>query len=161
MRWDIDIDDHTRFQSFSLYFLMFIHIGSRRIWISPCTANPTGEWTAHQARNSEMYLQEENLPRKNSQCDRDTKYVAAFDHVCWLVGKQGTDLNAELLSRLCSAPLGFAKNPNPSNDADPVQKIKKIKKIKRTGYENIGGNFARGLRSIFSAYQTLDIARFR
>ena len=64
MRWYIDIDDHTRFQSFSLYFLMFIHIGSRRIWISPCTANPTGEWTAHQARNFEMYLQEENLPCK-------------------------------------------------------------------------------------------------
>jgi putative transposase len=41
-----------------LYFLVFIHIGSRRIWISPCTANPTGEWTAQQARNFEMYLQE-------------------------------------------------------------------------------------------------------
>ena len=50
--------------------------------------------------------------------------MAAFDHVCWLVGKQGTDFNAELLSRLCLAPLGFAKNPNPCNDADPVRQTR-------------------------------------
>ena len=73
MKWDIDIDDHTRFQSFSLYFLAFIHIGSRRIWISPCTRNPTGEWTAQQARNFEIYLLEESLPCKIFQRDRDTK----------------------------------------------------------------------------------------
>ena len=29
-----------------LYFLVFIHIESRRIWVSACTAHPTGEWTA-------------------------------------------------------------------------------------------------------------------
>jgi hypothetical protein len=45
-----------------LYFLVFIHIGSRRMWVSPCTANPTGEWTAQQARNFDMFLQQENLP---------------------------------------------------------------------------------------------------
>ncbi len=64
-----------------LYFLVFIHIGSRRIWVSPCTANPTGEWTAQQARNFDMFLQEENLPCTIVQRDRDAKYVRAFDDV--------------------------------------------------------------------------------
>jgi len=44
-----------------LYFLVFIHVGSRRIWISPCTANPTGEWTTQQARNFSMHMDEQNL----------------------------------------------------------------------------------------------------
>lgn len=43
-----------------LYFLVFIHLESRRIWVSPCTANPTGEWTTQQARNFDMFLQDEN-----------------------------------------------------------------------------------------------------
>ena len=72
----------------SLYFLVFIHIGSRRIWISPCTANPTGEWTAQQARNSEMYLQDEKLQCQILQRDRDTKYVAAFDQVFTTSGRE-------------------------------------------------------------------------
>jgi putative transposase len=71
-----------------LYFLVFIHIGSRRIWISPCTANPTGEWTAQQARNFEMYLQDENLQCEIIQRDRDTKYVHAFDEVFTSSGRE-------------------------------------------------------------------------
>lgn len=61
-----------------LYFLVFIHIGTRRIWVSPCTANPTGEWTTQQARNFDMLLQDENLPCTILQRDQDTKYVQAF-----------------------------------------------------------------------------------
>jgi putative transposase len=64
-----------------LYFLVFIHIGTRRIWVSPCTANPTGDWTAQQARNFDMFLQDENLPCTILQRDQDTKYVQAFDDV--------------------------------------------------------------------------------
>ena len=72
----------------SLYFLVFIHIGSRRIWISPCTANPTGEWTAQQARNFEIYLQDENLQCEIIQRDRDSKYVEAFDEVFTSAGRE-------------------------------------------------------------------------
>ncbi len=64
-----------------LYFLVFIHLGTRRIWVSPCTANPTGEWTTQQARNFDMFLQDENLPCTILQRDQDTKYVQAFDDV--------------------------------------------------------------------------------
>ena len=64
-----------------MYFLVFIHIGSRRIWISPCTAKPSGEWTTQQARNFSMHLLDENLPCTLMQRDQDTKYVQAFDEV--------------------------------------------------------------------------------
>ena len=64
-----------------LYFLVFIHIGSRRIWVSPCTASPTGEWTTQQARNFDMFLQDENLPCTILPRDHDTKYVETFDDV--------------------------------------------------------------------------------
>ncbi|MEM9646685.1 MAG: helix-turn-helix domain-containing protein, partial [Planctomycetota bacterium] len=28
-----------------VYFMVFIHLGTRRIWVSPSTDNPTGQWT--------------------------------------------------------------------------------------------------------------------
>ena len=64
-----------------LYFLVFIHVESRRIWVSPCTAHPTGEWTTQQARNFDMFLQDEALPCEILQRDQDTKYVDSFDEI--------------------------------------------------------------------------------
>ncbi|XZE51510.1 integrase core domain-containing protein [Planctomycetaceae bacterium SH139] len=64
-----------------LYFLVFIHVETRRIWVSPCTINPTGEWTTQQARNFQMHLQEEGLPCEILQRDQDTKFIDAFDEV--------------------------------------------------------------------------------
>ena len=62
-----------------LYFMVFVHTGSLQIRVSPCTANPTGEWTTQQARNFDMFLQEENLPCTILQRDQDAKYVQGFD----------------------------------------------------------------------------------
>jgi putative transposase len=64
-----------------LYFLVFIHVGTRRIWVSPCTTNPKAEWTTQQVRNFQMYLQEHDLPCEIIQRDQDSKYVASFDEV--------------------------------------------------------------------------------
>jgi putative transposase len=64
-----------------LYFLVFIHVETRRIWVSPCTASPTGQWTTQQARNFQMHLQDEGLPCELLQRDQDTKYVDSFDEV--------------------------------------------------------------------------------
>jgi putative transposase len=64
-----------------LYFLVFIHVESRRIWVSPCTANPTGEWTTQQARNFDMFLQDEGLPCEILQRDQDSNYIDSFDEV--------------------------------------------------------------------------------
>ena len=71
-----------------LYFLVFIHVDTRRIWVSPCTANPTGEWTTQQARNFQMHLQDEELPCELLQRDQDTKYVDSFDDVFRSTGCQ-------------------------------------------------------------------------
>jgi putative transposase len=29
-----------------VYFIVFIHLGSRQIWISPCAENPSSDWTS-------------------------------------------------------------------------------------------------------------------
>jgi hypothetical protein len=64
-----------------------IHIGTPGIWVSPCTANPTGEWTTQQASNFDIFQQDENLPCTILQRDQDTKYVQAFDDVFTGVGR--------------------------------------------------------------------------
>ena len=61
--------------------LVFIHIETRRIWVSPGTANPSGQWTTQQARNFQMHLQDERLPCEILQRDQDKKYVDSFDEV--------------------------------------------------------------------------------
>ncbi len=64
-----------------VYFLVFIHLGSRRIWISPCTDNPTGDWTSQQARNFQMHIDDNGLKCGILCRDNDAKYVDKFDAV--------------------------------------------------------------------------------
>jgi putative transposase len=45
-----------------VHFLVFIHLESRRIWLSPYTENSTGHWIAKQAHNLAIYIEEEKLP---------------------------------------------------------------------------------------------------
>ncbi len=64
-----------------VYFMVFIHLGSRQIWISPCTENPTGEWTSQQGRNFQMHIDENDLKCEILMRDRDRKYTDSFDSV--------------------------------------------------------------------------------
>jgi putative transposase len=64
-----------------VYFMVFIHIGSRQIWISPCTENPVGEWTTQQGRNFQMHLEDNKLTCEILMRDRDRKYVDSFDEI--------------------------------------------------------------------------------
>jgi hypothetical protein len=41
-----------------LYVLFFIELGSRRIYMAGCTANPTGAWVSQQARQFARTLKE-------------------------------------------------------------------------------------------------------
>jgi putative transposase len=61
------------------YCLMFIHLGSRKVFVSPSTYHPTGEWVQQQARNVTMWLEEEGLGFDFLIHDRDTKFTKAFD----------------------------------------------------------------------------------
>ncbi|MEZ6192068.1 MAG: integrase core domain-containing protein [Phycisphaerales bacterium] len=61
------------------YCLAFIHLGSRRVFVSPATYHPTGEWVQQQARNLTMWLEDEGLEFDYLIHDRDTKDPKSFD----------------------------------------------------------------------------------
>jgi putative transposase len=65
-----------------LYVLFFIELGSRRVHLAGCTANPTGAWVAQQARQFTWTLQERQPPRFRFLIrDRDSKFTRNFDAV--------------------------------------------------------------------------------
>ena len=64
-----------------LYVLFFIELGSRRVHLAGCTANPSGVWAAQQARNLAWSLTERASPLRFLIHDRDTKLTDAFDEV--------------------------------------------------------------------------------
>lgn len=41
-----------------LCLIVFIHIGTRRVWISPGTQHPTSHWGAQQARNIPIHAED-------------------------------------------------------------------------------------------------------
>ena len=69
-----------------VYFLVFIHLGTRRIWVSPSTHHPTGDWTTQQARNFQIHVEDENLTCNIISRDNDGKYTEPFDEVFKSVG---------------------------------------------------------------------------
>jgi putative transposase len=64
-----------------LYFLVFLHLGTRRCWISPCTAHPVPSWVSQQALNFLMECEDETQPTRFVMRDRDVKYTEGFDEV--------------------------------------------------------------------------------
>ena len=63
------------------YLLLFIHIKSRRIVVTPCTKHPTTDWVVQQARNFCMYVQDSGLSAKYLIRDRDCKFHCTFDEI--------------------------------------------------------------------------------
>ena len=61
------------------YVLVFIHLGRRRVFMSPATFNPNEEWVLQQARNASMWLQDLGIHASHLIRDRDTKYSARVD----------------------------------------------------------------------------------
>jgi len=61
------------------YVLAFIHLGSRKVFLSPSTCNPTGVWMQQQARNASMWAEDEGIDVRFLIHDRDTKFTEAFD----------------------------------------------------------------------------------
>jgi hypothetical protein len=64
-----------------LYVLFFIELGSRRVHLAGCSANPSGSWVAQQARNLSWSLAERSDPLRFLIHDRDSKFTRAFDEV--------------------------------------------------------------------------------
>jgi putative transposase len=59
--------------------LVFIHCGSRRVFMNPATFNPMGDWVLQQARNAAMWLQDIGMEVSQMIHDRDSKYSIQFD----------------------------------------------------------------------------------
>lgn len=63
----------------TLYVLLYIEVGSRRVRFSPSTPNPTGGFLTQQARN--MAMAGDLEPYSFLIRDRDSKYSGPFDEV--------------------------------------------------------------------------------
>jgi putative transposase len=61
------------------FVLAFVHLESRKVFLSPATLNPTDEWMKQQARNVDMWAEEEGINLRFLIHDRDAKFSAAFD----------------------------------------------------------------------------------
>ena len=64
-----------------LYVLFFIHVASRRVFITGVTENPDGPWVTQQARNVEMELDDQGIEIGFLIRDRDGKFAHSFDDV--------------------------------------------------------------------------------
>jgi putative transposase len=64
-----------------LYVLFFIELGSRRVHLAGCTANPCGAWVTQQARQFAWTLQERPAPPRFLIRERDSKFSRDFDAV--------------------------------------------------------------------------------
>ncbi len=64
-----------------LYVLFFIELGSRRVHLAGCTANPTGEWVTQQARQFVWTIQDRLTRFRYLVRDRDSKFTRDFDAV--------------------------------------------------------------------------------
>jgi putative transposase len=59
----------------------FIELASRRVHLAGCTENPSGTWTAQQARELAWSLSERLTPIRFLIHDRDNKFSKVFDEV--------------------------------------------------------------------------------
>jgi putative transposase len=64
-----------------LYVLFFIELGSRRVHLAGCTANPTGPWITQQARQFTWTVSEQPESFRFLIRDRDSKFSREFDAV--------------------------------------------------------------------------------
>ncbi len=58
--------------------LVFLHLGSRRVYLSQPTFHPDETWVMQQARNVTMWLDDHGIEAKYLIHDRDTKFTRRF-----------------------------------------------------------------------------------
>ncbi|TWT45067.1 hypothetical protein RAS1_14880 [Phycisphaerae bacterium RAS1] len=68
------------------FCLAFIHVGTRRVYLSSPTYEPNERWVLQQARNTIMWLEECGLECRFVLHDRDAKFSFAFDRVFFNAG---------------------------------------------------------------------------
>ncbi|MCB9852837.1 MAG: transposase [Phycisphaerales bacterium] len=63
------------------YCLAFIHVGTRKVLLSPATYHPDNRWVQQQARNALMWIDDEKLESRFLIHDRDSKFSSGFRDV--------------------------------------------------------------------------------
>lgn len=63
------------------HVLFFKQIDTKEVFIAGATDHPDDEWTAQQARNFTMFLQDGERQATKLVCDQDTKFAQRFDAV--------------------------------------------------------------------------------
>ncbi|MBF0370342.1 MAG: transposase [Magnetococcales bacterium] len=63
------------------YILVFIHLGSRRVYCSSSTYSPDSAWVTQQARNAAMWCGDLGINPRFLIRDADTKFSGTFDEV--------------------------------------------------------------------------------
>ena len=64
-----------------VFFLFFIHVGSRRVHVAAMTTHPDRSWMVQQARNMALIFDQEPVKPKYLLRDRDSKFVREFDAI--------------------------------------------------------------------------------
>jgi putative transposase len=62
-----------------LFVLVFLHLESRRVFVTPATYHPNEAWVCEQARAFVRHARREKLGADIVMHDRDSKFSAAFD----------------------------------------------------------------------------------
>ena len=62
-----------------LYVLVFLNVGSRRLYVTPATAHPNRQWLSEQAVAFGRFVRDEKLPAKLVFHDADPKLGKTFD----------------------------------------------------------------------------------
>ena len=62
-----------------LYLLVFLHVESRRVFVSPATFHPNKGWACDQAKAFADHAEESGLGADIVMHDRDGKFMAEFD----------------------------------------------------------------------------------
>ena len=71
----------TRFGLRQVFVLAFIHIGTRRVFVTPATYKPDSSWMKEQAESFLEYVKAKGLQAEIVMRDRDSKFENGFDEV--------------------------------------------------------------------------------
>jgi hypothetical protein len=64
-----------------VFVVFFVHVGSRRVYLSGVMAHPDGARMKQQPRNAAMHFQERAVRPQSLLRDNDTKYAREFDAI--------------------------------------------------------------------------------
>lgn len=68
---------------FGFHVLVFLHLGSRRVYRRQPTFHPDETWVMQQARNVTLWLDDHGIEANYLIHDRDTKFLRQFDAFWW------------------------------------------------------------------------------